>query len=131
MSDFAERLAAIIEVWIPPTAAELLSVSHVLAPKDTGRFAASLYSRTSHSIFDTEIEIHSDDTKPRAIWLRDGTSPHMIFGHPTLAFPQNGVTIFRANVHHPGTHPDDWGNRVLDIVGPHRLAALAAAIDVP
>jgi hypothetical protein len=113
-----------------PTKADLLATSHILAPKDTGYFASTLYADTP-GIFEYTIEIRASSDKPKAIWIREGTLPHMIF--PThgraLVFNVGGRTIFAANVHHPGTSANDWGDRVLDEVGPRALLNLKDMID--
>ncbi len=135
--DFATRIAAILDRWEPLVTDALMATSYSRAPRRTGHFASELYPRTFDRPDAYTWEIHSASQKPKAIWLRDGTSPHMIFpvaaqalawSSARFAHPSNPM-IFAANVHHPGTHADNWGDRVLDDVGPRQLALLGAMID--
>jgi len=134
-SDLATQFLAVKDQWFGEVADDLLRVSYIMAPRDTGYFASTLFSFHKH---DT-IEIHAASQKPRAIWLRDGTRPHMIFSaadhwtnRSVVAFfwPKIGATIFRMYVNHPGTKPDHWADEVLAYVVPRQEAKLAALIDV-
>ena len=129
---FATRFAAILEEWKGATTVELMAVSYALAPKDTGKFAASLYPRVFSRVDEHVWEIHSNDEEPKAIWVRDGTNPHRIpgSGFAHLSWGADKGMIFSSWVNHPGTDPNDWGDRVLDIVGPTQLEVLAEMIDV-
>lgn len=139
MTDFAPRLEALLHEWIPTVTTHLTEVSKGLAPYRTGVFAASLYPIYYPGIAEHVWEIHSDDQKPKAIWIRDGTDPHPIFSaaenwtnRSALAFywPKAGRTVFRMYVNHPGTRPNAWGDRVLAIVGPYKLEQLGTMIDM-
>jgi len=138
-SDLAAKFAVVKHQWLDEVEDDLKRTSSIMAPRDTGYFASTLYARRYSSALATDIEIHAASEKPKAIWLRDGTRPHMIFSaadhwtnRSVVAFfwPKIGATIFRMYVNHPGTKPDHWADEVLAYVVPRQEAKLAALIDV-
>lgn len=62
-------------------------------------------------------------------FVLEGTRPHRIEGNP-LAFEWHGEQVFFMHVNHPGTEPNDFVARALDIERPHieGKAASAAAV---
>ena len=88
------------------------------APKRTGRFSSSLYSRViSHSEKLTQVAFYSSDQK--AQWVIYPTKPHIIRARgKALRISSSSGIFFRKQVSHPGTRGSDFTSRAFREAGP-------------
>lgn len=118
--------------WKAEAASVLLEIAKRNAPRDTGKFATTLYPRVLTVGPLTTIEIRSDSQKPKAIWIREGTKPHTIqaVSGRSLAWQDTagGDTIFATSVNHPGTQPSEMERKTIDEAGPILTKLLADKI---
>lgn len=67
-----------------------------LAPIDTGDLRGSITTEGGG------LEYAVDSNLEYAPYMEFGTSPHIIEGNPLLVWEENGETIYRHRVNHPG-----------------------------
>ena len=67
--------------------------------------------------FEVTLETSQGDLRT---WLREGTKPHDIVAvnASALHFEVKGNEVFARSVHHPGTKPSDWEDRLKAMVFP-------------
>lgn len=75
-----------------------------LAPVRTGALRDSIQK------FETEDGVKVGPTAPYAVFVEEGTAPHMIYpvNARCLAFMAGGRMVFTAYVSHPGTKPQPF-----------------------
>lgn len=81
----------------------------VQCPKRTNKLSESIVKRFADTPAGFTVTIAA--LQPYAVFVHEGTKPHIIMGNPTLAFlwPAAGEgTFFFASVHHPGTKPNKF-----------------------
>lgn len=130
-----------IRAWIRETELLLLNAIRRLAPRLTGKFAASMVPLVTFVGNEIVIEIRALDEHPKAVWVRDGTAPHDIFpvhaqglpiGFGYSVFPAGttgGDVIFSSVVHHPGTKPNLYADAALEEVSSAQIPRLAVMIE--
>jgi Bacteriophage HK97-gp10, putative tail-component len=90
----------------------VLSRARALAPVKTGALRNSISMSMGSEGGEVSADISA--SAPYALFVHEGTGPHMIYGHPFLAFQgRSGLVITRA-VHHPGTRPQPFLADALD-----------------
>jgi hypothetical protein len=79
----------------------------IQCPKRTNKLSESIVKRFYDSPAGFTVSIAA--LQPYAVFVHEGTKPHVINGNPLLAFawPKMGEgTFFFRSVHHPGTKPN-------------------------
>jgi len=94
-----------VGVWLGVTGREVASRARQLAPRQTGRLAASIQAsdvgRTG-----AELSVDVEATAPYSLFVHQGTRPHVITPSQAsiLRFPgRGGGVVFTPKVDHPGT----------------------------
>jgi len=80
-------------------------------PKRTNKLSESIVKRMYETPAGLDVVIAAQ--QPYAIFVHEGTKPHVIQGNPILAFnwgngPNGAGTYFFRSVHHPGTKPNKF-----------------------
>jgi len=106
------------------SAVKMTTVLQRYAPKRTGRFSRSLYSRVLEpGPKITQIRFYSND--PKAQFVIYPTRAHLIRARgKALRFNVSGRTLFRAQVMHPGTKGSDFVSRAVHSVRPEFIKAM-------
>ncbi len=82
-----------------------------------GRFAGSISGTSADTDNGVEISVGSDSAKPKATWIIDGTSAHIIRPVNAKALRwemAGGDVVFAREVHHPGTSPNPFQEKAVD-----------------
>lgn len=88
----------------------------------TGKLRESIRFRTTESGSNVQLRVTAG--VPYAGYVLKGTRPHMIEGHPLLAFQWHGDLVIVRHVHHPGTAPNPFFERAWGKLAPEALAEL-------
>src|SRR3972149_558702 len=106
------------------SAVRMTTILQRYAPKRTGKFSRSLYSR----VLDpgpkmTHIRFYSND--PKAQFVMYPTRPHPIRARgKSLRFNVSGNMLYRKEVMHPGTKGSDFVGRAVHSVQPEFVRAM-------
>ena len=120
-------LAEVLATWTHYAAIVLLHAVQTEAPKVTGAFAESMYPTVEITDGEVMINISASTSKPKSIWISNGTMGHEIGAGGNFLWNPTGENEFAAMgpVLHPGTQPNQFGMRALAIVRPQLLSSLA------
>lgn len=77
---------------------------------------------------DRYIEIRSSSEHPKAIFLREGTTSHSIGAPGQFLFNPYAEFAARGPVIHPGTAPNNWADRALQLVEAQVMDRLASTV---
>ena len=122
-------LDEVVRVWANHAAIVLLHAVQAEAPKVTGTFAASMYPTVRVLDGNVTLRISASSGKPKAIWVRNGTMQHAIGTEGAFLFNPNDDGISALGpVIHPGTRPNQFGLRAINMVRTQLLASLSEEI---
>jgi hypothetical protein len=119
----------VVSTWAAHAAIVLLHAVQMEAPKVTGTFAGSMYPSVSVLDGNVTIRISASSGKPKAIWIRNGTTQHTIGNDGAFLFNPNddGISALGPVVH-PGTRPNQFGLRAIQMVRTQLLSELATEV---
>jgi hypothetical protein len=139
--DMAAMLREAVQAWQDSTADALLSRARLLAPKRTGEFAASLYVLSTQTSGTFVSQIFTDSTKPRLVWVTQGTQPHVILpvrgralawpaspANTSISVPGQANYIFATIVNHPGTQPNNFAAKAVEQLRQPAMDSLRATV---
>jgi hypothetical protein len=119
----------VIAGWAAHASIVLLHAVQTEAPKVTGTFAGSMYPTVSVLDGNVTIKISATSGKPKAIWIRNGTTQHTIGTEGSFLWNPNDDGISALGpVIHPGTKPNQFGLRAINMVRTQLLASLAEEV---
>lgn len=107
---------------------DLVHQQMAAAPVKTGTLRASIHIESIVESGDTVEATNATggESSAYALFVHEGTGPHVIRGNPWLAIPGLGHPV--REVHHPGTHANRYmGDPLLANIGLYERALAAAA----
>jgi hypothetical protein len=102
MEHASETLRENVHIRLEAACQEIADYAQMIAPRVTGRYASSIYSR---SVGECQFVIGAG--AEYAAVIEFGSAPHFIVPRnaKVLAFDVGGETVFAKYVNHPGTAP--------------------------
>jgi hypothetical protein len=111
------RMQALLRSPTGPVGLHLIERAEVVkqaarakAPRRTGCLQESIVKRVEEDAvtgFRIRIVCDTQSCSPTrtsyALWVHNGTQPHVIEGNPTLSFMWHGERVFFSRVNHPGS----------------------------
>ena len=82
------------------------------APEKTGALKSSIMSHVGSNYAEVTVGV------PYAVFVDQGSSPHVIQGRPLLVFEIDGRSIFARMVNHPGSQGAHFSEKAILTAGP-------------
>lgn len=122
-----EVLAAEVE-WADTMGPTIASELQKVAPYVTGRLQGSIrYQRGTGA---EGVQMLFQSNVPYVPYVINGTAPHDIYpvAAKALAWPTNNPTNFAMAVHHPGSKPNNFPQRVMDSMRSEIIASFVLTV---
>ena len=92
------------------------------APERTGALKSSIMSHVGSNYAEVTVGV------PYAVFVDQGSAPHIIQGEPLLVFEKDGRSVFARKVNHPGNAGAHFSEKAILAAGPLISALVNAEV---